>query len=190
VDETRGKAFTIVTKTSEMNRSTLTLDCSHSLPEVKDITKPRSNKVMPSVLLEGIMYYIIALFTHYAKAAQEKMVFEYHNTLREFIQGENYVEFTRLASVLTWFLMLTMQDFDSTRYTKVTMYGYLGRMNNNYDRLDGKMFDDGPISMAAKSKDPSQAARLAYDSNHYTTHYDDASNWRFPELSTACSETQ
>jgi hypothetical protein len=27
-------------------------------------------EVMPSVLLEGIMYYIIALFTHYAKAAQ------------------------------------------------------------------------------------------------------------------------
>jgi hypothetical protein len=44
--------------------------------------------------------------------------------------------------------------------------------------------------MVAKSKDPSQAPRLAYDSNHNTTHYNDASYRRFPELSTDCSETQ
>jgi hypothetical protein len=52
------------------------------------------------------------------------------------------------------------------------------------------MFDDGPIPMAPKSKDPSQVARLPYDSNHNTTHYNDPSNWRFPELSTACFEIQ
>jgi hypothetical protein len=44
-------------------------------------------EAMSSVLLEGIMYHIIALFTHYAKAAQDMMVYEYHNAMREFIQG-------------------------------------------------------------------------------------------------------
>jgi hypothetical protein len=71
-------------------------------------------EAMPSVLLEGIMCYIIALFTHFAKAVQE--MYEYLNTMREFTQGENYVEFTRLTSLLTCFLMLNMQVFDSSRY--------------------------------------------------------------------------
>ena len=73
-----------------------------------------------------------------------------------------------ISSPLTFF---AQAHPSSTRYIKVTTNGN----NNSNVRLDRKVFDNGPISMAAKSKDPSQAARLAYNSNHDTTHYDDAS---------------
>jgi hypothetical protein len=143
---------------------------------------------MPSVLLEGIMRYIIALFTHYAKAVQEMMVYKYHNTMREFTQG--MLVLAPLAKLFSTLLLTFFSQAhpSSTRYIKVTKY--LGRMNNSYVRFGGKMFDNGSISMAAKSKEPSQAAMLAYDSNHNTNHYNDASYRRFPELSMACSDTQ
>ena len=109
-------------------------------------------EVMPSVLLEGIMYYIITLFTHYAKAAQEMMVFEYHNAMREFTQG--ILVLATLAKLFSTMLLtlLAQAHPSSTRYIKVFMNGYLDRNNNSYVRLGGKMCDNGPISMAAKSK--------------------------------------
>ena len=77
-------------------------------------------EAMPSVQLEGIMCIIIALFTHFAKAVQQ--MYEYHttNTIREVTPGENYVEFSRLMLLLTSFLTLSMQVFDSSRYKTET----------------------------------------------------------------------
>jgi hypothetical protein len=75
-------------------------------------------EAMPRDQLEGIMCYIIALFTHYAKAVQQMN--KYYNTIREFTPGENYVEFSRLMLLLTSFLTLSMQVFDSSRYKTET----------------------------------------------------------------------
>jgi hypothetical protein len=104
-------------------------------------------EAMSSVLLEGIMCYLIALFTHYAKAVQETMVHEYHNAMREFKQG--MLVLAPLAKLFSTLLLTFFAQAhpSSTRYIKVTKYGYLGRMNNSYVRLGGKMFDNGPISM-------------------------------------------
>ena len=93
-----------------------------------------------------------------------------------------YIAELCISSPLTFF---AQAHPSSTRYIKVTRNGN----NNSNVRLDRKVFDNGPISMAAKSKDPSQVAMPSYDSNHNFTHYNDASYRRFPELSTDFSET-